>query len=79
MKTILIALVMLVLAGSAANAFSEYFDLSGQRVIRQKSISAYNALPTDDVRDARRNRPPAAIKPYTAREKSLFQRLLRWE
>jgi hypothetical protein len=78
MKILLVALMVLLLAGPAAHAFSEYFDLSGRRVIRAPAISAYNALPSDDARDLRRNRAIGA-RPYTESEKSLFQRLLRWE
>jgi hypothetical protein len=78
MKTAMVASVMVILAGSAAHAFSDYFVVSGQKMIRQKSISAYNTLSTEDLRGAGR-KPPAGRKPYTEGEKSLFQRLLRWE
>jgi hypothetical protein len=74
MKSFPAALTLVLLAGSAANAFTECYDLTSPKVIRQKSISACNAVPADNPR-----RNPSAVKPYTAKEKSLFQRLLRWE
>jgi hypothetical protein len=74
MRTLLAALTLVLLAGSAANAFTEWYDLTSPKVIRQKSISAYNAVPADNPR-----RNPPLVKPYTAKERSLFQRLLRWE
>ena len=56
MKTAMVASVMVILAGSAAHAFSDYFVVSGQKMIRQKSISAYNTLSTEDLRGAGRTR-----------------------
>jgi hypothetical protein len=78
MKAAMVALGMLVLTGAAANAFSDYFVVSGQKIIREKSISAYNSLSSEDLRGSARKQP-APKKPYSDREKSLFQRLLRWE
>jgi hypothetical protein len=76
MKRVMTGLLLLLFAGSAAPA-QDYYDLSRRTVIRPKSISAYNAVP-DASSDPRRNRP-GTVKPYTRGEKSLFQRLLRWE
>jgi hypothetical protein len=76
MRSVTLGFWVLLLAGPTAHA-QDYYDLSSRRVIRPKSISAYNAVP-DAAGDLRRNRH-GTIRPYSPGEKSLFQRLLRWE
>jgi hypothetical protein len=76
MKALIIALVLTVLASSAASAFTETFELNIFRpAIPQKSIGGYGrVLPGEEPRAVRR-----APKPPTATERSLFQRLFRPE
>jgi hypothetical protein len=75
MKASVMALLLMLLASSAASAFTESFDVNiFQPAFRQKSIAGGRGVPAEEPRNA-----PRPVKPPTPQERSLFQRLFRPE